>query len=566
MMGTKARCFAPVPSVSLDELVPADHFYRHLHRVLDLSFVRDLVQECYAGIGRPSIDPVVFFRLQLVMFFENIRSERLLMRTVADRLSVLWYLGYNLGEPLPDHSSLTRIRTRYGLAVFRRFFEMIVAQCQQAGLVWGRELYVDATQVQADAALDSLTARFAVEARAALQDLRAQQAQQAVAAHLADLFPEEQVGEGKSPDSAAQRQEAPEAGAEQVEATALPAPPPLPVVLSEPLRAELTAANAVRHDWIAQEGRQQRESHGYYQRTADFRISTTDPDATPMRLKGGGTHLGYQTHYVVDGGRKRIIVGVLVTPGEVMENQPIRDLLWHVCFRWKLRPRQVTGDTTYGTGENLQALEEMGIRAYMPLPDWGDKGGYYGLARFRYEAEEDVYRCPEGQLLRFLRTDYTTERVTYRAKAAVCNGCSAKAQCTPSVHGRVVQRSFYAEYFERVRAYQQTPTYQKALRKRQVWVEPLFAEAKEWHGSRRFRLRRLWRVNSEALLIAAGQNLKRLLVHQGWGRRPLLSGAALALTPLDGVVAASLPLRCGVACEIFLVWDWPYVQARRSDQ
>ena len=65
---------------------------------------------------------------------------------------------------LPDHSSLTRIRTRYGLDVFRRFFEAIVEQCQQAGLVWGKELYFDATHVLADASLDSLTPRFAAEA------------------------------------------------------------------------------------------------------------------------------------------------------------------------------------------------------------------------------------------------------------------------------------------------------------------------------------------------------------------------------------------------------------------
>src|SRR5690242_4307847 len=107
MMGAKARLFTPIHARSLDELVPADHFYRHVDRVLDLSFVRDLVQDRYAaGVGRPSVDPVVFFRLQLVMFFEGIRSERLLMRAVADRLSVRWFLGYNLGEPLPDHSSL----------------------------------------------------------------------------------------------------------------------------------------------------------------------------------------------------------------------------------------------------------------------------------------------------------------------------------------------------------------------------------------------------------------------------------------------------------------------------
>ena len=98
------------------------------------------VQESYAGSGRPSIDPVMFFKLQLVMFFEDIRSERLLMRHVADRLSVRWYLGYDLNESLPDHSSLTRIRERYGVEVFRRFFEQIVELCQQAGLIWGKEL------------------------------------------------------------------------------------------------------------------------------------------------------------------------------------------------------------------------------------------------------------------------------------------------------------------------------------------------------------------------------------------------------------------------------------------
>jgi transposase len=136
------------------------------------------VQDGYAAHGRPSIDPVVFFKLQLVMFFEGIRSERHLMRLVADRLSIRWYLGYTLQESLPDHCSLTRIRTRYGADIFRRFFEAMVEQCQQAGLVWGRELYFDATHVLANAALDSLTPRFAAEARTALQ------------AHLAALFPD----------------------------------------------------------------------------------------------------------------------------------------------------------------------------------------------------------------------------------------------------------------------------------------------------------------------------------------------------------------------------------------
>jgi transposase len=115
MMGTKVRTFAQLPEdLSLEDLVPEDNFYRRLEARLDLSFVRDLVGPLYANAGRPSVDPVVFFKLQLVMFFEDLRSERQLMRMVADRLSVRWYLGYDLLEPLPDHSSLTRIRDRLG--------------------------------------------------------------------------------------------------------------------------------------------------------------------------------------------------------------------------------------------------------------------------------------------------------------------------------------------------------------------------------------------------------------------------------------------------------------------
>jgi len=106
MMGHKARAVRPRHTVSLEDLVPPDDFYRHLDRVLDLAFVRELVRDTYAPRGRPSIDPVVFFRLQLVLFFEGLRSERQLLRVAADRLSVRWYLGYDLGEALPDHSSL----------------------------------------------------------------------------------------------------------------------------------------------------------------------------------------------------------------------------------------------------------------------------------------------------------------------------------------------------------------------------------------------------------------------------------------------------------------------------
>jgi hypothetical protein len=91
-----------------------------------------------------------------------------------------------------------------------------------------------------------------------------------------------------------------------------------------------------------------------------------------------------------------------------------------------------------------------------------------------------------------------------------------------------VQRSFYVDYLERVRGYHETEAYKKAIRKRQVWIEPLFAEAKEWHGLRRLRLRGLLNANIEGLVIATGQNLKRLLAATGWGRRHAPCGSLMA--------------------------------------
>jgi transposase len=468
--------------------------------------VRDLVRGAYADIGRPSIDPIVFFKLQLVLFFEGLRSERQLLRVAADRLSLRWYLGYDLTEPLPDHSSLARIRERYGLAVFRRFFEAIVEQCIAAGLVWGEELYIDATKVAAAADLDSLQPRFAVEA------------------HLARLF--EADGGGDDAGDAAR------GGGDPAQRTGADAPVRLPVALPEEARTALAERAAARHDWIGEAGRPDRDAtSGAYRRTADFRASTTDPDATPMPLGDGRTHLGYQDHYVVDGGRARIILAALVAPAEVQENQPALDLLWRARFRWKLRPRQVTGDTKYGTVENVAAIEREGIRAYVPLSEVGRRPGLFRDTDFAYDAAADAYRCPGNETLRFISQCDRTRRRVYEAPAAACAACALRARCTTSQRGRRVGRSLDEASLERVRGYHATESFAKAMRKRKAWVEPLFAEAKDWHGLRRFRLRGLPKVNGEALLVAAGQNLKRLLSRWGWGRRPWPNGAAGLVLP-----------------------------------
>jgi transposase len=488
MIGAKIRNFAPLPDLSLEELVPKDNFYRCLEATLDLSIVRDLVRDCYASSGRPSIDPVVFFRLQLVMFFEGIRSERQLIETAADRLSIRWYLGYDLHEPLPDHSSLTRIRERYGLRTFRRFFERIVELCVEAGLVWGEEFYFDATKVEANASLDSMRSRSLMK--------------HGLEEHLAGIFPEDMlqpVEDANTPEIAA-------------------------VGPAGQVGEALAEANACKHRWIEEAGRQQREVVRWgYRRLADLRMSTTDPDASLMQCKNKGTsRLGYQTHYVVDGGKARVILDTLVTPAEVTENLPMLELLFRSRFRWRLRPHSVTGDAAYGTVENVAAVEKEGIRAYIVLPKHDERGPLFGKNEFVYDAEKDLYICPQGETLRRQGLDHKERSIRYAARSSACNPCPLKTHCTKSKKkGRWIRRSFEEEYLERVRGYQDTEPYRKALRKRQVWVETLFAEAKDWHRMRRFRLRTSEKVNVEALLIAAGQNIKRLLAFGKRGpRRP----------------------------------------------
>jgi len=194
-------------------------------------------------------------------------------------------------------------------------------------------LYADATKVQANAAVSSPTPRFAVEAHLntlfPAKERQEQKANESVPSTDAALLASSQI-EGSAADDQGLH--------EAQEAVTLPRQlhPSL-----EPERFEAFArVNSERHDWIEQAGEPMQEMvRGNYQRIADLQVSRTDPDATLMQTKGGA-RLGYHTHYVVDGGKARTILQALVTPSEVMENQPVLDLLWRAHARWKLRPRQ----------------------------------------------------------------------------------------------------------------------------------------------------------------------------------------------------------------------------------
>jgi len=472
MLGQKVRSCRVHAALSLEMLVPNKHFYRLVEAKLDLSFVRELVKDSYAPrMGRPSIDPVVFFKLQLIMFFEGIRSERQLMEIVNVNLAHRWFIGYDLDEAVPDHSSLSKTRDRYGVEVFQRFFEKIVELCITAGLVWGKELYFDGTKVKANADIDKQVPRFYWEAKQ----------------HLNTLFPE-------------------------VDQTNTAALPETPRGLVEKYSGQRLVG----------------EYNVSYERQADYWVCPTDPNATPFS-SSQASGLGYHLHYVVDGGKARIILAALVTPASIMDNTPMLDLARWVRFRWKLQPQIAVGDAKYSTVPNIVGLEQDGLCAYLAKTNHTLRTKVYPLEKFQYDAQADCYICPQNQRLSFMSVDKYSQTYTYRATAKICNHCPVKAQCTTAkTGGRRVNRSFHQDYLDRVTAYQTTPAYKKAMRKRSVWIEPMFGEAKQWHQSVRFRLRRIEKVNIQALLTAAGQNIKRLLQPRH-ATKPLPPDAAMAL-------------------------------------
>jgi len=142
--------------VNLDKRVRSDHPLRRINEALDLRFVSGQVAHTYGRRGNKSVPPEVILRMMLLLFLDDIKSERELMRIIPERLDYLWFLGYGLDDEIPDHSVLSKARKRWGREVFLSLFSRVVQQCVEAGLVAGSKIHVDASLVDANASLHSV--------------------------------------------------------------------------------------------------------------------------------------------------------------------------------------------------------------------------------------------------------------------------------------------------------------------------------------------------------------------------------------------------------------------------
>src|SRR6185312_4296150 len=156
MQGKKYYSEQLFTSFQLSHRVPEDNFYRRLKGLLDIQWLYKATKKYYGTDGQQSIDPAVFFKLMLIGYLENLGSDRRIINTVSMRLDMLFFIGYDIDEPLPWHSTLSRTRQLYGEDVFKELFKKVLGLCIDKGMVAGKRQAMDSVFVQANASMESL--------------------------------------------------------------------------------------------------------------------------------------------------------------------------------------------------------------------------------------------------------------------------------------------------------------------------------------------------------------------------------------------------------------------------
>lgn len=474
MQGHKQFVDKVVLRFRLSERVPKQNLYRRLAELLDWDFLYPQTQALYSHTGQPSLDPVVFFKLVLVGRLENIASDRRLVEHCALRLDILYFLGYEVDEDLPWHSTISRTRQLYPVAVFEHLFDQVFGQCVAAGLVAGDTQAVDSAPVKANASLDSLREK----APAAL--------------HVA---PETAV------------------------------PPELPSAKTALQLRRVAARQAKRQAEPGGLGAHHVKAQLLSNKT---HYSPTDPEARISVKPGKARALNYLCSLAVDTATGVIshIQADLADSRDCLHLPALVPRLQARLTAQELTLRDFVADTGYSNGFNYAFLEQRGITPWIPV-----FGPYKPTVEgFTYEPAADAYRCQADKLLPF-RSFRTTENETwvkqYRAAYKDCQQCPLKASCVPHSQFKQVIRSAFDAAYRRAWQRQRTRQGQHMRRVRQRTVEPVFGSLLQHYGLRRVNTKGQAAAHKAMLLSAIAYNLKKLLKH----RAKRVLSVAIALRP-----------------------------------
>ena len=479
MQGKKVYQEGLLTNFQLSEFVPKENFYRRLTSVLNLDFLYSKTKNYYGYSGQKSIDPIVFFKLCLVGYLENLISDRKLVEHSGMRMDIRYFLGYDIDEPLPWHSTISRTRQLFPEAIFEEVFSEILHLCVEAGMVSGHTQAIDAAPIKANASMDSLELKVPVDE---LED------------HL------RKVRYMSTPDRLSRKAKNNKASNEQQTITAN--------------EQQLKGIKSRNKKWK----KDQDERPGAKNNNAKYtsnktHYSPTDPDARISVKPGKARKLNFSCQMAVDIAN-HVVTHIGADFADKKDNQCLQDvtlklkkrlhkegLLWHT----------ILADTAYSSGENYAFLEDLGLDIFIPLHGTY-KGGPEG---FVYDKQKDHWICPEQKIIPFKKVFHekknNTKKREYRASKHVCKGCPIQSECLKSAQEKKFTITYYREEYERVKKRIKSKRGRYMKSKRQSTVEPVFGTLTQFMGLRKINTIGIKQANKCMLLSGMAYNLKKYL-------------------------------------------------------
>lgn len=447
--------------INLENRVRRDNPLRQIAEKIDFRFVREEVRHLYGNNGNVSVDPEVIMKLMFLLFFDDHKSERALMGIIQERLDYLWFLGLGIDDPIPDHSVLSKARRRWGPELFEEFFKRTVLQACEAGIVDASKLYLDSTLIDANASAE-----------------KTQKIHPVLVERIREVYAEEENKlESLDSDSVGIDQE----GKDPSPKDKRPGPP-------------------------------------------SSTFNTTDPDAPLVKRKGlGKAKPRYKNHRAVDAG-SGIIVANESSGGDVYDGTRLASLIAQSEANTGIKPQATVGDNHYATIENFRHLGALGITAHLgrrelsgaaAQSEFNEEGErMLTPADFHYDQERDFYVCPAGNELRPGKACKDRDARPYRSRPSQCANCSLAKRCTRAKRpSRTILRYEEQEYIDKAIRQAESPRTQRELRQRMGLGEGSFGEGSRCHGLKRARWRRLSNISIQNNLIAAIQNIKKIVKH-----------------------------------------------------
>ena len=471
--------------VTLESLVPKDHYLRDVALLVDFSFIYDLVAPLYSAVGAPSLDPVLVIKMLLLGFMEGIDSERKLCEQVKVNMAYRWFLGLDFYDPTPEHSAFSQLRRRKwkDTKIFEDIFANIVKQCIEYGLIDGKLLMTDSTHVRANAD-NQRVLRVYVDEDTPTDYLNRLNER----AKWEGIYPKPLNGKAEEP---------------------VPTP-----------KEEYEAAAKRDEEWIkkTEEAMEAGKNPKDVKREVpkgkkEILRSITDPDAGFMKRPGKPLGFHYLSHQTTDA-LYGLITDVHVTPGNATDDSVHAKRILHQIRKYGFSPYGVCADSGYDFSEIHHDMLVRGIRTFIPKSNRvhasEDK---FNIEDFPYDRKHNVCICPNAETLAFYGYDSTKGSRRYATTKKQCRECPYTQKClTGKLKFKRVDRQNDRWAMETQHARNdRTQGYHYATRWRKILCEGNFANQKSGHNLRRMRQRGLGNAFEHCLLSASALNVRRMV-------------------------------------------------------